>query len=289
MLRTEDIAVAETAAEPAAEASAASHCKASLALGFTADGATTRLVERRHFGPLRVQKPLYPEGPGLCHAIVLHPPGGVVGGDELVISATLGAGAQALLTTPGAAKWYKANGQVSRQDVTLEVAAGATLEWLPQETIFFDTAQVRMRHSVELGAEARYIGSEILCFGRTASGESFNSGRILQTTSIRHAGKLVWFEQGELTGGSSAMHSPLGLAGKTVCATLIAVGAVLPPALVASLRALGVGVTQMKNVLVVRHLGDSSEIAKNLMTAAWQQIRPALTGRIGHVPRIWQT
>ncbi len=281
MLRTEEIALPD---QPAAK-----HCAASLALAFAADGATTRLVERRHFGPLRVQKPLYPEGPAICHAIVLHPPGGVVGGDELTISADVGAAAHALITTPGAAKWYKANGHVSKQDVMLTVGAGATLEWLPQETIFFDAAQVKMRHTVNLELDACYISSEILCFGRTASGESFNTGRIAQMTSIRLAGKLVWFEQGSLAGGSSAMHSQLGLAGKTVCATLIAVGATLPATLVTDLRALGLGVTQMKNVLVVRHLGDSSETARNLIAAAWQLIRPALTGRVAQLPRIWQT
>lgn len=289
MLRTEEIALPDQPAAAQCATSSATHCAARLALAFAADGATTRLVERRHFGPLRVQKPLYPEGAGVCHAIVLHPPGGVVGGDELTITADVGAAANALITTPGAAKWYKANGHVSKQDVTLQVGAGATLEWLPQETIFFDNAQVRMRHAVNLDVDARYISSEILCFGRTASGESFNTGRIAQMTSIRLAGKLVWYEQGALTGGSNAMYSPLGLAGKTVCATLIAVGATLPATLVAELRALGVGVTQLKNVLVVRHLGDSSEMAKNLIAAAWQLIRPALTGRVAQLPRIWQT
>ena len=257
-------------------------------LGFADDDGTTRLVERRHFGPLRVQKPLYPEGPKVCHAIILHPPGGVVGGDQLAITADLDVLAHALLTTPGAAKWYKANGYVSSQAVTLQVGENAALEWLPQETIFFDAAQVKLQHSVNLARGARYIGSEVLCFGRTASGESFASGKIAQTTSIRLDGKLVWFEQGVLDGGSKSMASPLGLAGKTVCATLIAVGP-LAPGLLPALRNLGVGATQMKNVLVVRWLGDSSEMAKSRIAAAWQLIRPELLGRVGQLPRIWQT
>src|ERR1700737_2774164 len=101
--------------------------RARLSLGFADDASTTRLVERSHFGPLRVQKPLYPEGGAVCHAIVVHPPGGVVGGDELTIGAAVGANARALITTPGAAKWYKANDRVSRQDVHLQIDANASL------------------------------------------------------------------------------------------------------------------------------------------------------------------
>ncbi|MEO7495016.1 MAG: urease accessory protein UreD, partial [Massilia sp.] len=143
--------------------------QASLRLRFADDGGTTRLVERSHSGPLRVQKPLYPEGARICHAIVVHPPGGVVGGDRLTIDAQAGAGTHCLLTSPGAAKWYRANGKVSRQQVRLEAGEGACVEWLPQETIFFNDAHVELDHTVDLAAGATYIGSEILCFGRRAS------------------------------------------------------------------------------------------------------------------------
>ena len=102
-----------------------SNWQAHLALKFADDGGTTRLVERSHSGPLRVQKPLYPEGARICHAIVLHPPGGVVGGDQLSVHAGVGSGAHALLTTPGAAKWYRANGHVSRQQINLTLEPGA--------------------------------------------------------------------------------------------------------------------------------------------------------------------
>ncbi|HYD61818.1 MAG TPA: urease accessory protein UreD [Noviherbaspirillum sp.] len=269
-----------------------------LALGFVRDGETTRLVERSHHGPLRVQKPLYPEGSDVCHAIVVHPPGGVVGGDQLDIHACIGARAGAFITTPGAAKWYKANGQVSQQSVRLSVGDGAVLEWLPQETIFFDAADVRLDATIELGKDASYIGCEILCFGRTASGESFSKGRIGQSTSIRRDGRLVWFEQGELTADSTAMSSPLGLAGRTVCATLIGVGRPVPNGAITAIRetcSTGLaaselfGVTQMKSVVVVRYLGDSSEAAKRLMTQAWRTLRPLLAGREAVVPRIWNT
>lgn len=274
------------------------HWQASLKLGFADDAGTTRLVRREHDGPLRVQKPLYPEGGQVCHTIIVHPPGGVVGGDELTIELTAGTNASAFVTTPGAAKWYKANGKVSKQSVRLAVEMGATLEWLPQETIFFDAAHVELDHQVTLAAGAAYIGSEILCFGRTASGESFTSGRITQRTSIRQDGKLLWFEQGSLDARGEMMTSPLGLAGKTVCATLIAVGKTLPNEVIKDLRGTGeamvtkpdlFGATQMKSVLVARYLGDSSEKARQVMTALWRVLRLAMLEREAVAPRIWNT
>ena len=101
--------------------------RASLSLGFIRDGETTRLVDRDHFGPLLVQKPFYPEGREVCQVVVIHPPGGVVGGDQLAIAARIGAAGRAQITTPGAAKWYKANGHISRQNVTLEIGSGGSL------------------------------------------------------------------------------------------------------------------------------------------------------------------
>ncbi|RJG05476.1 urease accessory protein UreD [Noviherbaspirillum cavernae] len=280
---------------PVDDAAASTRWKARLSLGFADDAGTTRLVERSHFGPLRVQKPLYPEGSDICHAIVIHPPGGVVGGDELTITANVGAHAHAFITTPGAAKWYKANGSVSHQKVRLDVAQGASLEWLPQETIFFNAAHVRLDQHISLERDASYIGCEVLCFGRTASGEIFDTGRIEQRTSIRYDSKLIWFEQGALGGDEASMHSPLALAGKTVCATLIAAGKVLPASVIAGIRDEAMsngdlfGATQLKSVLVVRYLGTSSETAKQLMTRAWHRIRPELMGREAVVPRIWNT
>jgi urease accessory protein len=269
-----------------------SHWQARLSLGFVNDAGTTRLTEREHVGPLRVQKALYPEHPSVCHAIIVHPPGGVVGGDQLDIAVRVGTDAAAFISTPGAAKWYRANGHVSRQSVRLDVAAGASLEWLPQETIFFNHAHVRLDSAITLHGDATYFGCDILCFGRTASGETFNAGTISQHSTIRRDGKLIWFEQGRIEGAGNGMHSPLGLAGKTVCATLLVAGKPLTPSALTTLREkLGpqVGITQMKTILVVRHLSDSSEVARDLMMRAWQALRPLLLGREAVVPRIWNT
>ncbi|NBV19097.1 urease accessory protein UreD [Janthinobacterium sp.] len=277
------------------DAGAHSAWQAELRLGFALHDGVSRLVERTHSGPLRVQKPLYPEGDGVCHAIIIHPPGGVVGGDQLAVHATAGEGAHALLTSPGAAKWYRANGHVSGQHVVLRAGSGAAIEWLPQESIFFDQACVRLRHEVELAADASYIGCDIVCLGRSASGETFNTGSISQHVQIRRGGRLLWWEQGVLAAGGALMASPLGLGGHTVCATLIAVGASAAPAVVAALREIKVpagalfGATQMKSLVVVRLLCGDSEAARRIMLAAWQLLRPAMLGRAAVVPRIWNT
>jgi urease accessory protein len=269
----------------------ASAWQASLRLRFENDAGTTRLAERVHSGPLRVQKPLYPEGAGICHAIMIHPPGGVVGGDRLDIDVTCGDGAHAFLTSPGAAKWYRANGRVSMQDVRIAAATGAAVEWMPQESIFFNDARVQLDHQVDLAADASYIGAEILCFGRRASGEQFNLGAVTQRTRIRRGGHLVWWEQGTLHGGSPAMHSVLGLNGATVCATLIGVGKPLPRALLEQMRALDplLALSQVKSVFVARYLGADSETARRVITGVWQLLRPQLLGCAAPVPRIWLT
>ncbi len=269
--------------------------QARLALGFADDHGTTRLVDRRHCGPLRVQKALYPESPSVCHAIVVHPPGGIVGGDQLSIGIEVGTGASAFLSSPGAAKWYRAGGRVSRQRLRINVGAHATLEWMPQETIFYDAAEVQLDCEVSLAAHATYIGCEILCFGRTASGENFDSGGVTQRTRIRRDGKLIWFEQGRLQAGTPAMTSPLGLAANSVCATLIAVGKQVPPALLQAIReeleplAPGFGITQLKHALVARYLGTRSALARHAMLTAWRHLRPVLIGHPGVTPRIWNT
>src|SRR5690349_2631589 len=150
-------------AEPVVSAS-----EASLSLEFARQDGKTVLTGKSHDGPLVVQKPLYPEGGEVCHTIVVHPPGGIAGGDELAIRVKAGKDAAALLTTPGAAKWYRSAGPVARQAISLESAG--TLEWLPQETIVFDGARAELDFEADLAPGARLIGWDLVCLGRTGSG-----------------------------------------------------------------------------------------------------------------------
>lgn len=270
--------------------------QASLALDFERRGEATVLAGRRHEGPLRVQKALYPEGQHLCHAIVLHPPAGIAGGDQLRIDIGIGAGAQALLTTPGAGKWYRSAGAEAGQSVTLKVGAGGTAEWLPQESIVFDGAVARMRTQVDLAESARYLGVETICFGRRASGESFDRGRLHLATDIRIDGMPVWHERGHIDGGSPLLHSPIGLAGYSVCSTVLAAGIALPPEVLAACRTAASaeagaiwGVSALPHVFVARYLGHSTEAARLWFIELWQHLRPVLIGREMAVPRIWNT
>lgn len=264
--------------------------QARLTLGFAPSHGATRLIQRAHHGPLRVQKPLYPEDPQVCHAIVVHPPGGVVGGDRLDIAVTAQAGAHAVLTTPGAAKWYRANGRVSHQQVALSAGERGAIEWLPQEAIFYDEAVVELDHSVDLAPGASYIGCDIVCMGRRAAGERFRAGRIAQRSRIRRAGKLLWWEQGVIT--PAALRSRFGLNGHSVCATLLAVGERLPASALQEVRAIGgprFGASLFKNLLVVRHIGDDSEAARALMLEAWRVLRPHVMQRPAIALRSWHT
>jgi urease accessory protein len=264
---------------------------ASLRLRFACNDGATRLAERVHSGPLRVQKALYPEGAAVCHAIIVHPPGGIAGGDQLAIEVEAGSGAHAFLTTPGAAKWYRTKGLPARQHVRIVAGQGAAVEWLPQETIIFNEAEAGMEHEVELAPDACYIGSEILCFGRRAAGERFASGILRQRTRIRRGGRLVWWEEGVLAGGGAMMTSPLGLAGCSVCATLVAIGRPVPAALLAQLRAIDpdLAVTQSKVAFSARMLCDDSEAARAALARVWHLLRPHLLGCAAATPRIWNT
>ncbi len=256
--------------------------KADLSLGFSCRNRKSLLTERHSDGPLVVQKPLYPEGDAVCHAIVVHPPGGIAGGDELHLKVKTDQESAALLTTPGAGKWYRSAGPWASQKLCFEV--NGVLEWLPRETIVFDGARASLESRIELGEDAGYIGWEILCLGRTGSGERFSRGQIRIATEIYRSGKPLLVERGRIDGGGAIMSSPAGLADHSVVATFIAAGNVEP---VSGNEA--VATTLLPGVLVGRYLGDSSEEAMHAFTQLWEAVRPAIAGREAVRPRIWST
>lgn len=273
---------------------------AELHLGFAREGSRCVLRERRHVGPLRVQKPLYPEGNEVCQTILLHPPSGIVGGDLLNIAARIGEQAHAQIVTPGAGKWYRSGGAEASQTIRFAVADNATLEWLPQETIVFDGARCRMQMQVELAADSRYFGWDILCLGRSASGERFVNGNLSLHTRVERDGKPIWLERGQIAGNDPLQGSAAGWAGASVCGTLLATlqsGDQATPLLDAC-RALAPadaaehGITLLPSgagLLLARYLGHNSEAARHWFIALWQVLRPALIGRDAVPPRIWTT
>lgn len=269
--------------------------QARLALEYTLQGARTALTRREHSGPLLVQKALYPEGDAVCHSIVVHPPGGIAGGDSLELELSLGAGGAALLTTPGAGKWYKSAGAQARVAQHFHIGRSAVLEWLPQASIVFDRARAEAITQIHLEQDALYMGWDITCIGRTASGERFNAGELRQRTEIWQQGRRLWCEYARLAGGDPMLASIAGLSGCTVSATLIAAGKDLPKDLLEHCRSIAPeagersGITALPQLLLARYLGHSSEAALQYFIALWTVLRPALAGRSAVPPRIWRT
>ena len=269
--------------------------RAALHLSFERRGRRSVCHERRHVGPLRVQRPFYPEGDEVCHVYVLHPPGGVVGGDELEIAVEVNGAAAALLTTPAAGKFYRSDGRLARQRQSLRITASASLEWLPQETIVFDGANVAMATRVDLEGDARFIGWEILCLGRPGAGESFTHGTVSQSWEIRRDGAPLLIERAVYDRDGTALSAPWGLAGQPVCGSLVCVGDY--PGAVDEIRAAtaalsGDGlfsVTQLAEVLVCRYLGPHSDEARRCFVRAWEILRLMSLRRAACVPRIWAT
>lgn len=269
--------------------------EARLELGYRRRAERTVLASRSHVGPLRVQRDLYPEGPGTCHTIVVHPPGGIAGGDTLALSARLAERSAALLTTPGAGKWYRTQGLAAQQRLDFDLAPGSSLEWLPQESILFDGAVARMRTCVRLAGDAAYTGWEILCFGRTASGQRFASGALSQETEVFADGERLWAERAQLSGDDALFASPVGLRGHAVCGTLLAAGREISNAGLAACRDVpagahaSAGVTRLPRLLIARWIGDAGEDARRYFSALWARLRPEMRGCTAIEPRIWST
>ena len=198
---------------------------AKLQLHYTHDGTGTGAHDR-HEGPLRVLQRLYPEGPAICHHVLVHPPGGIVGGDTLHLEARLDRNCHALITTPGATRFYRSAGDSAEQKVQAQLAEGARLEWLPMETIAYDACQARNHLRFELAAGAEMIGWDLLALGLPAAGLAFERGSFLQDLELPGA----WLERGRIDAADTRLlDSPLGWAGRRVLATMwFAAGQALP-------------------------------------------------------------
>lgn len=284
--------VAASAADPGA------HWDASLVLKYARRNDRTVLIENRHAGPLVVQKALYPEGDGHCQTVILHPPGGIAGGDRLSIDVDAGRATEVLLTTPGATRWYKSNGKRASQVVRIVAAAGAVVEWMPLETIVFDRADALATVRVEMNGDAQVAGCEIIGFGRSAYGERFGLGRFRQSVEIRRDGKLLWAEYGDVAGADPLFESPIGYAGRTVSGLLWVAGSALcnaadAPRAAAIPAAPGnmlAGVTRLPDgIMLARALGSSTEQVRQWLIAVWSAWRPHYAGRAASVPRLWAT
>lgn len=265
-----------------------------LELELEPRGDRTRISSRRHFGPLVVQRALYPEA-DLCHVVLLHPPGGMVGHDRLTTRVTCKPDAKALVTTPGANKIYLNHQRPVRQFQSMSVAPGACLEWLPQPLIVFNGAHAELDTHITLGDNAGFIGWDAICLGRPAIGEQFTSGRLSQRLRLTLAsGETLYEEHWQLAGGDRALDAPWGLGGRNVLATLFAYPADaallerVRDAASASSTAM-VGCTLMGRLLVARILADGAERTFAALEQLWHALRETTVGRTPVRPRIWST
>lgn len=273
---------------------------AHLQLSYTHDGHTTSALDR-HEGPLRVLQRLYPEGPGICHHVLVHPPGGIVGGDTLQVDARLAPGAHALITTPGATRFYRSNGPRAEQRVQATLADGARLEWLPLETIAYTGCQVQNTLQFDLAPGAQMIGWDLLALGLPAAEQAYLQGSFLQQLHLPGA----WLERGRIDAADTLLlDAPLGWDGRRVLGTLwFASGTALPTAQrdalldtareqVAAHEPLSrhAGATAVhERVTVLRVLADRVEPAIALLAevrGAWRQLA---WGLAPNPPRIWRT
>jgi len=278
-------------------------------LGFIDD--KTRLGKTTHFGPLRVQRPFYPEGNQCAHLYLLHPPGGLVAGDYLTIGLHLHPYAQALMTTPSAGKIY--NNITERkqfQKVSLIVEEKAVLEWMPQETLVFDGAEGELITEVELSDQAEFMGWDIVCLGRPSSEDWFERGSIRQVLSVKRNGLPLFIERNTISADSDIMQDKAGLAKQAVFGSFILTNAddkipELDEEQREALEALAaltatsdhisgqdkglVAVTHKPGLVIVRYLGPCADNAKKVFIKYWQWMRPFVNGREACAPRIWNT
>lgn len=243
-----------------------------------------------------MQRPFYPEGDTVCHAYLVHPPGGIVGGDELMVRIDVTDAGHALITTPAAAKLYRSAGPRARIEQDLTVSNSSTLEWLPQETIAFERSSTSVRTRVVLEEGARFVGWDIIALGRPASGEGFELGWFDQRLEVRRAGEALINERLTLTGGGPELAAPWGLAGFDTSATLVAVHPdAVDPGLIELLRdglaasSVYAAVSVVSGALVVRLLTNGARQSLDTLTGVWRIIRPVLLDRPAEIPRIWAT
>lgn len=276
----------------------------SLELRFDAVGRETVLARQRHVGPLRVQRPFL-ERDGACQVYVLNPPGGSVGGDELRLVAHLSRGSRALLTAPGASKFYRSAGPKARSRQHFEILPGARLEWLPQETIVYDGAVAESHTRIDLHRGGQYAGWDVTCLGRPAAGESFAHGSWSQRTALFEDGAPLWLDRSSFEGSDVALQAAWGLGGRPVYGSFVvhpvteaalsvarevARASVQQDWFAATLLEQGAGLgTEDRCSLVVRYVGTSTTRARHLFTRVWQELRPLYFGSSAELPRIWAT
>jgi urease accessory protein len=273
---------------------------ARLDLNYHRDDARRTVLRHAHTGPLRILKSLYPEGDGICHNVIVHPPGGLVGGDLLDMHVRAGAGTHALLSTPGATRFYRTDGPAATQQVALTLEAGARLEWLPLEAIAYPGCLAHNTLRATLAEDAELIGWDVSALGLPTAGRPFDRGCLTQHLEIPG----LWLERSRIDAADTRLlESPLGLAGQRCLGTLwLACGAPLSrerrEQLLEAVRAgldgeaaqgVQAGATcPHPQVLVLRAVAPLVEPLMALFQRTWAVLRAQAWGLPTEPPRIWK-
>jgi urease accessory protein len=262
---------------------AANRAVGGIALSVHATDGVSRCARIHEHGSLRARFPGARRGE--LEAVIVNTAGGIAGGDRFDFDISVGANASLVVSSAAAEKVYRTLGPDATVGVTLDVAAGASLAWLPQETILFDRARMRRTIDVALAPDARLILAEALVLGRTAMEEVVAEGRLFDRWRVRRAGRLVFAEGLRLDGAISAKLAETAVArgGVAVATVLIVPGEETP---VAAIRALDgvrgeVGVSAWNGIAVTRLVAaDGAALRLDLM-----MVLSALRGAA--LPRLW--
>ncbi|MQZ39523.1 urease accessory protein UreD [Acinetobacter nosocomialis] len=248
-----------------------------------------------------MQKMLWPEKTGVCHAIIVHPPAGIAGGDHLTFQIETAEQAHAVITTPGAGKWYRTNGKQAFQHIYLTVKNDSILEWMPQETMLFDGAVAHSETHIHLEQTASFIGWDMLVLGRQARAENFVQGSYHNQFKLWRENKLLVADTLYFEGGDRWLSSCLGMNNLAVMASFWAV----PPAKFRSsfyleqhielIRELimrmdvPVTLTLLEDVLCARFLGNDVRVCHDAFAAIRARLRRYWFDLDEEFPRIWKT
>jgi urease accessory protein len=271
---------------------------ARLDLHYQQDSQQRSIARFSHSGPLRILQSLYPEGDAVCHNVLIHPPGGLVGGDTLEIDVRAARGSHGLITTPGATRFYRSEGEAALQRTRIALEEGARLEWLPLEAICYSACKAENHLRIEAAPGAELIGWDVTALGLPGANLPFASGSLLQHIELPG----VWLERGRIDAADTRLlQSPLGLAGQRCIASLFFVaGSPIErsrrEAALEAARALceahglqaSAGVTSPQSqVIVLRVLAPVVEPAMQLLRQVWSAWRATLWQMDAAAPRIW--
>lgn len=263
-----------------------------LDYGFQND--QTHVLSAYSKAPFKVQRPFYPESDSICHSVLVHTAGGMVGGDRLSIDLTLNPQTHALITTSAAGKVYRSPGESCHQGITIEIDANAICEWVPQETILFEGAKFHQSLQVNLAPHAIWMGMEFFRFGRTARGEQFRMGDWRSHAQVYQHGRPLWIDRSVFTG--EMRDSPTTLGDAAVMGTLVVLGQSFEKDAIAQIRhtcfpkstSAQLGMSRLQQGIICRYLGQSTAEGRDAFLKIWENLRQIYAGRGICIPRVWQ-